>query len=215
MVVGVYLKWNTLLVILLAGITSGLTAGMSPVLILEKIGVAFTANRFMAVFILILPVIGVLERHGLRERSEMLIRRVRHATTGRILMFYMALRQVLGILGFQVDGHVTFVWPIVAPMAEASAEERLRQNGGLPDNFRERIRAMAAASENFGQSYGSLLFVASNGLLLIKSIMNHAGYVVELTAMAKYAIPSGVAAFLLCAAYFFLFDRWLFKNERS
>ena len=215
MILGICLKWNTLLTLLLAGITAGLVAEMSPVLILENIGRAFVANRFMAIFILILPVIGILERHGLRERSQMLISKMRNASPALIMTFYTGLRQILAAVGLQMDGHVTFVWPIIAPMLEASAEKKVaavtkRENTPsdevLSEKLRMKIRAMAAASENFGNSYGNLLFVTGNGLLLIKSVMDYSGYSVELAKMAKYALPSCAAAFFLCAAYYFLFD---------
>ena len=42
----------------------------------------------MSLFILILPVIGLMERHGLRERAEILIGKINAATAGRIFMIY-------------------------------------------------------------------------------------------------------------------------------
>ena len=223
MIIGICLKWNTLLTILLAGVTAGLVAGMPPFLILESIGRAFVANRFMAVFILILPVIAILEQHGLRERSEMLIRKMQNASLCRILTLYTGLRQIFAAIGLQLDGHVTFIWPVIAPMMEASAEKKAQadtmENSSssevLSTKLRMKIRSMAAASENFGNCYGNLLFVAGGGLLLIKGVMDYAGHPVELSKMAIYALPSGIAAFLLCAAYYYLFELCYFSRVKN
>ncbi len=205
MIAGIVFRLNTLLVILISGVTTCLLSGMAPLEILNAIGRAFVRNRFMALFVLIMPVIGVLERHGLREKAESLIMRMRHATAGKIILFYMFFRQLAAALGLQMDGQLSFVWPIVSPMAEAAAGR-----DSLPDRkLRERVRAMAAASENFGNSYGNLVFVAGAGLLLIKSVLQGAGHTVDLVRMALYAIPSGIAALLICTVYFHLFDVWI------
>jgi uncharacterized membrane protein len=211
MIVGILFRLNTLLVILVAGVTTCLLSGMLPMQILNAIGRAFVANRFMALFILIMPVIGVLERHGLREKAESLIMRMRHATAGQIILFYMFFRQIAAAFGLQMDGQLSFVWPIVSPMAEAAAV-----GSAVPDpKLQDRVRSMAAASENFGNSYGNLMFVAGGGLLLIKSVLLGAGYQVDLVRMAVYAIPSGIAALLICAVYFLLFDAWIERRRKS
>lgn len=206
MVAGIVFKLNTLLVVLLAGMVTGLFSNMTPFQILEILGKAFVDNRFMAVFILIMPVIGLLERRGLREKAVSLIKKVKDANSGRIIFIYMLIRQVAASLGLQMDGHLSFVWPLIAPMAEAAAVKKISS----PDQIiLDRIRSMAAASENFGNSYGNLIFVGGGGLLLIKSVLEGAGYEVNLFKMALFAIPSGVAALIVCAGYFYLLDLWL------
>ena len=70
-IAGLLLRFNTLLVVLVAGFATGLVAGMSPVEILEAIGKAFVTNRYMSLLILVLPVIGILERFGMRELVAM------------------------------------------------------------------------------------------------------------------------------------------------
>lgn len=211
MVAGILFRINTLLVILVSGVVTCLISGMAPFSILEAIGRAFVANRFMALFVLIMPVIGILERHGLREKAEELILKARHATAGRIFFLYMAFRQAAAALGLQMDGQLSFVWPIVSPMAEAAASR-----GKIPDRMlQDRVRSMAAASENFGNSYGNLVFVAGGGLLLIRSVLQGSGYEADLVKMALYAIPSGVAALILCGLYFFLFDVWIRRKTEE
>ena len=70
MVIGLMLRFNALLVVVAAGFVTGLAGGLSINDIVGAIGEAFVKNRYMSLFILILPVIGLMERHGLRERAE-------------------------------------------------------------------------------------------------------------------------------------------------
>ncbi|MDU4961663.1 MAG: DUF969 domain-containing protein [Sporomusaceae bacterium] len=203
-VLGLMLRFNPLLVVIAAGFATGLTAGMSPLAILEAIGRAFTTNRYMSLLILVLPVIGVLERYGLRERAETLIRRLQAATSGRILLTYMLCRQLTVALGLLLGGHPAFIRPLISPMAEAAAA---RSGAALSPALIDKIRAMAAAAENYGNFYGQLMFIASGGLLLIKGVMDQAGYPVDLLTMAKYAIPTAIAALVLAGFRFALLDR--------
>ncbi|WP_447412395.1 5-oxoproline transporter, DUF969 family subunit, partial [Clostridium perfringens] len=74
-----------------------------------------------AVAWLALPTIGLLERAGLRDRASDLVRRLRGATTARVLLGYLALRQLTAALGLiSLGGHVQMVRPIIAQMAEAA-----------------------------------------------------------------------------------------------
>jgi len=202
-VVGLLLRFNTLVVVIVAGIATGLAAHMAPLAILAALGKAFVTNRYMSLFILILPVIGVLERCGLRERAEALVLRMRNVTAGRIMLSYMVFRQVTVALGLQLGGHPTFIRPLISPMAEAA----VARGKSLPQPTIDRIRGMAASSENYGNFYGQLMFIVAGGLLLIKGVLDTAGYKVDLLTMALYAIPTAVAALVVAAIRFLLFDR--------
>jgi uncharacterized membrane protein len=202
-ILGFVLRFNPLIVVLVAGIVTGLVAGINPMDILGYIGTAFVNNRSMALFILILPVIGLLERYGLRERAEAIVRSMKAATPGRIMMIYMLFRQITQGLGLNIGGHPQFIRPIVGPMAEAAATQGRPVSQALLD----RIRAMSASSENYGNFYGQLMFVASAGLLLIQGTMKAAGYDVDLVKMALYAIPTAIAAAIVAFIRFTLFDR--------
>ncbi len=71
---GFALRFNTLLVVMAAGIVTGLVAGMSFHEIMELFGRFFVENRYMTLpVVLIVPVVGLLERYGLQERAETLI----------------------------------------------------------------------------------------------------------------------------------------------
>lgn len=202
-IAGLLFRFNPLLVVLVAGFATGMVAGMSPLEILSAIGQAFVTNRYMSLLILVLPVIGVLERFGLREKAEDIIRSMKTLTAGRIMFVYQLFRQVTVGLGLQLGGHPSFIRPIIAPMTEAAA---IRE-GVTGTGWMDRVRGMSASSENYGNFFGQLLFPAAGGLLLIKGVLENAGYKVDLMVMAQYAIPSAVAASAIALVRFLLLDR--------
>ena len=65
-VLGFALRLNPALVVVIAGIVSGLLAGLSVPDLLALIGAKFIASRNLLVLLLTLPTIGLLERAGLR-----------------------------------------------------------------------------------------------------------------------------------------------------
>lgn len=202
MVVGLALRANALLVVIVAGFITGFAAGFSPREILAIIGEAFLKNRYMSLFVLVLPVIGLAERHGLSERSELLISKIRAATAGRIFILYMLIRQVTVSLGIMLNGHPAFIRPLIAPMAEAAALQGRKASPEIID----RIRAHAAASENLGNFFAQNIFIASGGLLLIKGVLEQAGYTADLGVMAFACVPTAIVAFLLSSIRFLWFD---------
>src|SRR5215210_1432692 len=122
-VLGFALRVNALLVVATAAVATGLAAGHSLVQVIGEFGKAFISSRSVAVVWLALPVIGMLERAGLKERARELIANIRVATAGRLLIAYLALRQIASALGLtSLGGHPQMVRPVLAPMAEAAAE---------------------------------------------------------------------------------------------
>ncbi len=111
--VGLALRLNTLLVILTAGIVTGLVAKIDFIEILSILGASFTQNRYMSLFILVLPMIGVLERFGLRERAETLIGSIKQASAGRVMLTYLLLRKVTNALGLNLGGHPSMIRPLL------------------------------------------------------------------------------------------------------
>lgn len=202
-IAGLLFRFNPLLVVLVAGFATGMVAGMSPLDILSAIGQAFVTNRYMSLLILVLPVIGILERFGLREKAEDIIRSMRTLTAGRVMFAYQIFRQVTVGLGLQLGGHPSFIRPIIAPMTEAAAAREGATSAGWVD----RIRGMSASSENYGNFFGQLLFPAAGGLLLIKGVLENAGYKADLLVMAQYAIPTAVAAAIIAFIRYMLLDR--------
>ncbi len=202
-VLGFALRFNPLLVVVAAAMTSGLAAGLAPLEVLAAFGKAFNTNRYVSVAWLILPAIGVLERAGLREQARRTIQELRAATAGRILLAYLALRQVAAALGLtQVAGHAQTVRPLLAPMAEAAAEP-------LSDDQRQKVRAMSAATDNIGLFFGEDIFLAIGSILLIVGFLDQSGITVEPLALSVWAIPTAIAAFLIHGARLLMFDRHL------
>ena len=194
-VVGFALRLNPALVVVAAGVVTGLVAGFDPLAVLALLGEAFVKNRYLALFLLTLPVIGLLERHGLKQHAQAWIARLRGATSGRLLLAYLGLRQVTATLGLtSLGGHPQTVRPLVAPMAEGAAEAR---HGALDQAERDRIKALSAATDNVGLFFGEDIFIAFGAVLLIQGVLAENGIVVEPLAIALWGIPTAIAAFLI------------------
>ncbi|MFL5576953.1 MAG: DUF969 domain-containing protein [Gemmatimonadaceae bacterium] len=206
-VVGFLLRLNPLLVVTCAGLATGLARGRPLADVVAALGRAFVENRFVAIAWLVLPVIGLLERAGLKEHARTLVARVHAATTGRVLLAYFAIRQVTSALGLtSLGGHAQMVRPLVAPMAEGAAEHRF---GALPDETRHEIRANAAAVDNVAFFFGEDIFIAIGSILLIKGFLEQNGIVIEPIRLALWAIPTAVAALAIHASRLLLLDRRL------
>src|SRR6476620_4692784 len=93
-VIGFALRFNPLLVVAVAAIATGLLGHMTFLKVLGTLGHGFNENRYVSIIYLVLPVIGLLERYGLQQRARTLIVRMKGATTGRLLIGYLAFRQV-------------------------------------------------------------------------------------------------------------------------
>ena len=211
-VVGLVLKLNPLLVVLAAGVVTGLVSNMSIVQILEAIGNAFVTNRAMSILILILPVVGLCERFGLREQAEFLIKKLTAATSGRILTLYLLLRQVTMTLGLNLGGHPAMIRPLIAPMAEAAAQK----NGArVSEATIDKIRGLAASADNMGNFFGQLIFPATGGVIYIFNTMENANIKVDPIDIALWAIPTGIAAFVVAAIRYWFLDKEIAKELES
>ena len=92
------------------------------------------------------------------------------------------------------------------------AEAAVSKGRPLPPPVLDEIRGMAASTENYGNFYGQLMFIAAGGLLLIKVVMEQSGYQVDLM---KMAIPTGVLALAIAAVRYTLFDRRMVRLLRE
>jgi uncharacterized membrane protein len=211
-VIGFALRFNPLLVVAVAAIVTGLLGGMDFLMVLGTLGHGFNENRYVTITYLVLPVIGILERYGLQQRARTLIGRMRAATTGRILIFYLAFRQLMAAVGLiAVGGHAQMVRPLVAPMAEAAAE---KQHGKLDELTCERVKAMSAATDNVGVFFGEDIFLAVASILLIQGSLK--GFGIELTPfqLSVWAIPTAICAFLIHGTRLLLLDRKLGRRRQ-
>lgn len=207
-VAGFLLRFNPLLVVLVSALATGLAAGIGPVALLAAFGKAFNDNRYVTVIYMVLPVIGLLERHGLQERARALIAGLRGFTVGRLLLGYLLFRQITAALGLvSVAGHAQTVRPLVAPMAEAAARQQAGETGQDGEGRDEEAAAMAAATDNIGLFFGEDIFIAIGSILLMKGVLEGYGIVIEPFHLSVWAIPTAIAAFLIHGVRLMLFDR--------
>ena len=207
-VIGFALRFNPLLVVVVAGLATGLLVGMDFGMLLETFGEKFVNSRSLATFILILPVIGLLEYYGLKERAQAWIAKIHSATAGRLLIVYLFVREATAALGLtSLGGHPQMVRPLLAPMAEGAAEKRF---GPLPGNVRYRLRAMSAATDNVGLFFGEDIFVAFGAIIFMHNFMLESGGIqTEPLHIALWGIPTAICAFLIHAARLWRLDRHL------
>jgi uncharacterized membrane protein len=206
-VIGFALRFNPLLVVAVSAIATGLLGHMPFLKVLAVLGHGFNENRYVSIIWIVLPVVGLLERYGLQEGARTLIGNMRRATTGRLLLVYMVLRQALAAVGLtSVMGHPQTVRPLLAPMALAAAE---KQHGKLDEETSERVKAISAATDNIGLFFGEDIFLAVASILLIQGAL--AGFGIELTPfqLSVWAIPSAICALLVHGTRLMLLDRRL------
>jgi uncharacterized membrane protein len=206
-VIGFALRFNPLLVVAVSAIATGLLGHMPFLKVLAVLGHGFNENRYVSIIWIVLPVVGLLERYGLQEGARTLIGNMRRATTGRLLLVYMVLRQALAAVGLtSVMGHPQTVRPLLAPMALAAAE---KQHGKLDEETSERVKAISAATDNIGLFFGEDIFLAVASILLIQGAL--AGFGIELTPfqLSVWAIPSAICALLIHGTRLMLLDQRL------
>jgi len=210
-VIGFALRFNPMLVVTVSAIATGLIAGMDLHQVISTFGKAFNDSRIIAIVWIVLPVIGLLERYGLQQRAAAVIRKMRGATVGRLLLFYLAYRQATSAVGLQsTAGHPQTVRPLVAPMALAAAEQ---QHGELTEEEAEKVKAYAAATDNVGLFFGEDIFIAIGSIVLIQQILSTYGYNLAPLELALWAIPSAVCAFVVHSVRLRLFDRKLRRRR--
>jgi len=209
-VAGFALRLNPLAVVVTAAIATGLAAGHALTDVIAAFGKAFVDSRSVPTVLLAVPIIGLLERAGLKERARMVVSNIHVATTGRLLLVYLAVRQLTAAVGLtSLGGQAQMVRPLVAPMAEAAAESRF---GEVDDATRFRIRAHAAAADNIGVFFGEDIFIAIGSILLIRGFLDQNGIHVEATSLAVWAVPTAIASFLIHGTRVLLLDRRLAKR---
>jgi uncharacterized membrane protein len=203
--VGFLLRFNPLLVVIASALVTGLAAGLDPLAVLATFGKAFNDTRYVTAIYIVLPVIGLLERHGLQARARSLVAGLRGATAGRLLIGYLLFRQVTAALGLtSIAGPAQTVRPLVAPMAEAAADDAAAS---------EQVRAMTAATDNVGLFFGEDIFIAIGSILLMKGVLEGYGIVLEPFQLSVWAIPTAIAAFLIHGARLLWLDRGLARRK--
>ncbi|MDR5744232.1 DUF969 domain-containing protein [Caballeronia sp. LZ029] len=210
-IAGFVLRFNPMLIVAAAAIITGFAAHFPVEHILTAIGSGFLKTRNIPLIILLpLAVIGLLERHGLRERAQMWISSIKAATAGRLLIVYLFVREITAAVGLTgLGGHPQMVRPLLAPMAEGATEARY---GKLSDATRHKLRAYSAATDNVGLFFGEDIFVAFGAIVLMVTFLKEAGIVVEPTHVAVWGIPTAICAFLIHGFRLWLLDRRLARE---
>lgn len=205
-VIGFALRLNSMLVVAVAGITAGLIAGISPVKIVEAFGTGFATSRSVTVFIVVLPVIGLLERYGLMQQARHLMGKLTGFTAGKLLTVYLVLRQITAAIGLaSIGGPAQAVRPLIVPMAEAAVEAK---EPVYTDKMREKLRSSASSADTVGLFFGEDVFIAIGSILLITGFVDATyGLKLEAIQIALWAIPSAIAAFLIHGTRMWLVDR--------
>ncbi len=213
-IAGFVLRFNPMLVVICTAIVTAFAAGFPLDKILSTIGTGFIKTRNLPLIILLpLAVIGLLERHGLRQHAQSWISRIQSATAGRLLLIYLGARQLTAAIGLtSLGGHPQMVRPLLAPMVEGTAEVRY---GKLPDAIRYKLRAYCAATDNVGLFFGEDLFVAFGAIVLMTTFLHEAGIDVEPIRMAVWGIPTAVCAFAIHGWRLHRLDRTLTRDMRE
>ena len=213
-VIGFALKFDTIATVVVAGIATGLVAGMPIMDILDTLGKSFVSQRTATLFVLTLPAIGICERFGLKEKAIDFIRSIKNATTGRVIIIYQAIRTLAAAFSVRLGGHPQFVRPVVVPMAEGAAAAAY---GELSDEVSDTIRGASAGAENYGNFFAQNCFMGASGTLLIVSTLVEQGYEVTAAQIAGWSIPIAVISVVVGAVRALLLDKKLagMAGERS
>src|SRR5689334_16736 len=237
-VAGLALRLRTTLVVVVAALVTGLAAGLplftdtgvfaglplltrpatdgsAPEGIINMMGRAFTEYRYVTLFIITFPAIGLAERFGLQEQAAAFIRRIRAATAGRLQIVYQLFRVFVGLLGIRVNGHPAFVRPLIFPMSVGALEASAGATSAddLPPTTVEEIKAANAASENYGNFYGQNLNIVQAGILLVEGTLKGLGYPVSTLRLVLFAIPITTLSVILGALQFLWLDRRIARQS--
>lgn len=212
-VLGFALKFDVLAVVLVAGIVTGLVAGIDFVEILSILGESFVNNRLMSVFLIIFPVIAIIERYGLKERAGYLIGKIKNASGGKVLSLYMIIRTLASAFNVRIGGHVQFVRPLILPMSEAAAQAN--KGSELTKKQTDQIKGLSAAVENYGNFFAQNCFPFASGVVLIHGTLAGLGYDVTLQGIALYSIPIAVITVVLSFVQVFFYDKMVKASNKG
>ena len=211
-IVGFALKLDTIAVVLSAGIVTGLIGQLDIMEILRILGETFVSQRQMSLFLLTLPIIGVCERYGLKERAIELIKQKKNMSTGKLITFYTLIRQIAAAISLRVSGHVQFIRPLINPMAQGAALNKYGKNN---KEVEENIKAAAAAADNYGNFFAQNVFLGNSGVLLIAGTLEGLGYPANTMDIAIASIPIAVIAFILVYMQNRMLDKSIEKSFKK
>lgn len=192
-VAGFALRFNPLLVVTCAGLVTGWAADLDWLSIIETFGDKFMSSRQLASYVLILPIIALLERYGLQQRAKIWVTQLKSVTSARIMGLYFVVRECSSALGLtSLGGHAQTVRPLLAPMALSAATNNY---GELPKPVRDMICAYSAACENIALFFGEDIFIAFGAVLLMDAFLKSNGIDgIEPLYIGLWALPTALGA---------------------
>ena len=210
LILGFALRFNPMLVVPVAAVTTGMLAGLELNEVIALLGRAFNDSRAIIIPWVVLPVVGLLERYGLQQRSGAVIGSFQAATVGRLLILYLFYRQAISAIGLHATaGQAQTVRPLVAPMALAAAERQ----APLDNHTRQRIQAHAAGTDNVGLFFGEDIFIAIGSIVLIQQTLEAYQIILRPLDLALWAIPTAIFAFLIHSYRLVMLDRSLTRRR--
>ncbi|WP_210140689.1 DUF969 domain-containing protein [Staphylococcus sp. GDX8P107P-1] len=212
-ILGFLLEIDTIAVILIAAVVTGLVSGLDLYAILDTLGKAFVDNRLVTLFILTLPMVGLIERFGLKKQASNMIGKVKQVTSGRLLTIYLIIRELAGVASIRIGGHPQFVRPLINPMVQGALWTRYNLNETEIDaKDIEKIKAQASAMENYGNFFGQNLFVGAAGILLMVGTFQSLGIKVDAVQLVLASVPISIIVFLIVWINNIRFDKYLDKK---
>ncbi|QLK86324.1 DUF969 domain-containing protein [Staphylococcus sp. 17KM0847] len=209
-ILGFMFKVDTIAVILTAAVVTGLVSGMNFIELLEVLGDAFIENRLVTLFILTLPMVGLIERFGLKKQATRLITNIKEITSGRLMTVYLFIREIAGIASIRIGGHPQFVRPLINPMVQGALKTRFNLSDEEVDSKDvEKIKAETSAMENYGNFFGQNLFVGSAGILLMVGTFKSLNIEVSAISLVLASVPIALITLVIVTLKNIYFDRYL------
>lgn len=215
-ILGFLFKIDTIAVILIAAVVTGIVSGLDFYSILETLGKAFVDNRLVTLFILTLPMVGLIERFGLKKQASNMIGKVKRVTSGRLMTIYLLIREIAGVASIRIGGHPQFVRPLINPMVQGALKTRYNLKDDEVDEADiEKIKAQTSAMENYGNFFGQNLFVGAAGVLLMVGTFQSLGIKVDAIELVLASVPIALIVLVLVWLNNIRFDKYLEKKYDS
>lgn len=203
-VLGFAFKIDTIFIVILSAIVTGVLAGIDFMEILTILGESFINSRNISLFILTLGVIGILERNGLRERAGHVISKIKNITVGGILSLYVVIRTIAAAFSLRIGGHIQFIRPLIYPMAEGAFIKAYGEN--ISEKTSDEIKGLCNSVENYGNFFGQNIFIGASGVLLITGTLTELGVEVLPENIALYSMIIGILAIIISLIQNYIYD---------
>ncbi|UBV40606.1 DUF969 domain-containing protein [Staphylococcus xylosus] len=215
-ILGFLFKIDTIAVILIAAVVTGIVSGLDFYSILETLGKAFVDNRLVTLFILTLPMVGLIERFGLKKQASNMIGKVKRVTSGRLMTIYLLIREIAGVASIRIGGHPQFVRPLINPMVQGALKTRYNlKDDEVDESDIEKIKVQTSAMENYGNFFGQNLFVGAAGVLLMVGTFQSLGIKVDAIELVLASVPIALIVLVLVWLNNIRFDKYLDKKYDS